>query len=446
MYEDTSKYLTTPSSTESEFGKYVESSLIPLALDHPDLFLSIGRFISPDLFEATEAKYIIAVILNYMEKHQVIPTRGLLRDFVLQHLTEDDPYEPVLALIDRKSNPRDVPILKEQMVTWARKKAFGLIYSDEAMLCYQSGDFESIEKIIQDARRITDLQTQGIWLLDNYDIVLNPQSIEHRTTGFPKLDVYLNSGGPSPKEVLCWLAGTNVGKSIVLCNNAITSWQGPGPGGRIGQDVLLVTFELDYIKTGMRCLGVINENIPLDKLVSSKDLIHSRISSMKTTYDGRIFIAELPPEECSVDHLYHLLDNMRRQHGWHPDVVILDYLDLMMSRQKSYNDSDYTRQKHVANEVRGFAKNENVLVFTATQTNRGSGQNGQDVGLKDAAESYAKQFSMDYIVAIAQNPEEREASPSRFRFQIAKNRNGPKQKTITCEVNYNTMKVKEVNS
>lgn len=219
MYEDTSKFLTQDAEIESEFGKYVEQALIPLALDHPDLFLSIGRFLTPDLFEAVEARYVIAIILNHMEKHQIVPTRGLLRDFVLQHMSEDDPYESVLALIDIKSNPRDVPILKEKMVEWARKRAFGLIYSDEAMLAYQNGDFDEIEKIVEEANRITDLQVQGLWLLDNYDILFSPSAIEHRTTGFRSLDKFLNDGGPGPKEVCCWLAPTNVGK----CHSLDTS-------------------------------------------------------------------------------------------------------------------------------------------------------------------------------------------------------------------------------
>lgn len=221
MYEDTVQYLVSPENTESEFGKYVEQALIPLALDHPDLFMSIGRFLTPDLFEAPEAKYIIAIILNHMEKHSVVPTRGLLRDFVLQHLTQDSPYESVLALVDAKSNPRDVPILREKMVEWARKRAFGLIYSDDAMEAYQNSDFDALEKIIQDAHRITDLQAQGMWLLDNYDILFSPSAIEHRTTGFPQLDKYLNEGGPSPKEVLCWLAPTNVGKCSTLATSIV---------------------------------------------------------------------------------------------------------------------------------------------------------------------------------------------------------------------------------
>lgn len=234
--------------------------------------------------------------------------------------------------------------------------------------------------------------------------------------------------------------------SILLCNNAITSWQGNGSGGRVGQDVLLVTFELDYIKTAMRCLGVLGETIPMDKLISHQDEIASKIDFMKTTYDGKIFISELPPEECSVDHLYHLLDNLRRSHGWHPDVVVVDYMDLMVSRNKFSNRDDYSRQKAVASELRGFAKNEQVLVFTATQTNRSAGNDDKDINLKDAAESYAKQFSMDYVIAINQSEAERQARPARFRLLIAKNRNGAKGITITCDVNYTTMKVKEINT
>ena len=445
MY-DTAAILAKTETTDSEFGKYIEQALIPLALDHPDLFLSVGRFLSPDLFSSMSTRYIISSILNYIEEYEIVPTRGLLRDTVINHFTEDDDYEEILEIIDAKSNPRDVPIIKEKMVAWAKKQAFGLLYEAEGIAAYEAGDFETIERLVQEANRITDLQVQGLWLLDSLDVVFNPMANEHRTTGFARLDKYLNDGGPSPKEVLCWLAGTNVGKSIVLCNNAITSWQGAGPGGRVGQDVLLVTFELDYIKTGMRCLGVLGENIPIDTMIDHKDTMAAKVNKLKTTYDGRIFISELPPEECSVDHLYHLLDNLRRSHGWHPDVVILDYLDLMVSRNKNHNNDDYSRQKHVANEVRGFAKNENVLLFTATQTNRNAGTNGQDISLKDAAESYAKQFSMDYVVAIAQSVQERESSPPRLRFNIAKNRNGPKQKVITCEINYTTMKVKEVNT
>jgi hypothetical protein len=232
--------------------------------------------------------------------------------------------------------------------------------------------------------------------------------------------------------------------SILLCNNAITSLKGMGKSGKPGQDILLVTFELDTIKTAMRCLGAATD-IPLEDIPDKRDYIERVMTQMKRTYNKRFIIFEWAPDECSVNHLYALLDNLRRTEGFDPEVVILDYMDLMVSRNPSYNKDDYTRQKHVANEIRGFAKNENVLVFTATQTNR-SGAAGEGVAdLTKAAESFAKQFCLDYVVSLNQSDSQMKATPPRLSMFIAKNRNGPKHKTVNCTINYNTMLVREEN-
>ena len=236
--------------------------------------------------------------------------------------------------------------------------------------------------------------------------------------------------------------------SIVMCNNAVTSWMGHGSGGRVGQDVLLVTFELNYIKTGMRCLGVLGRDIPMDQLTTKQNVVTERVEKLKQTYDGRIFISELPPESCSVDHLYALLDNLKKNEGWKPDVIIVDYMDLMVSRNKHYNNDMYERQRNVASELRGLAIQEKVVIYTATQTNRNpkDAQDGAVAGLDRVADSYAKQFSMDYIINIAQSTAERAMVPAIFRMTVNKNRNGPRDGTITCEINYNTMLAKEINS
>lgn len=251
----------------------------------------------------------------------------------------------------------------------------------------------------------------------------------------------MNNGGPSPKEVVCWLAATNVGKSIMLCNNAMASIKGMGSDGKLGQDVLLITFELDVFKTALRCLAS-TVDVPIDQIVNHKEYAKRVIRSLQTTYNKRFYIYEWPPDECSVDHIYALLTNLKRIEGWKPDVIVIDYMDLMVSRYKKYNEIEYSRQKHVATEIRGLAKNENVLVFTATQTNRG-GMDNKIVDLNTSAESFGKQFSLDYVISLNQTKEERNQVPAQMRFFVAKNRNGPKHETITCSINYKTMVINE---
>ena len=218
---DTHLILTQPTQLQSEFGLHIEKAIVSLAFDHPELFLTAGRHFSPELFQSPEAQYVMTIILNALEEHNIVPTRGVARDYAIQQLNTDQPYAPILELIDRKSDPRETPMVKSQLIKWLKKKAYGLIYSDAAMNYYQAGDYEALEKIFEEARRITDFKVTGLWLLDNYNALFDENVIEHRTTGFPKLDAILNNGGPSPGEVVCWVAGTNVGKCSTLSTSIL---------------------------------------------------------------------------------------------------------------------------------------------------------------------------------------------------------------------------------
>lgn len=245
---------------------------------------------------------------------------------------------------------------------------------------------------------------------------------------------------PSPHHY--YTSGVVSHNSVLLVNNAISSLRGHTGDGNTGQDVLFITFEMDVFKTALRAIGTAT-NVPIDHIHEHQEMIRRILGSMKHTYNKKLLIHEMAPDECSVAHIYALLDSLKRREGWKPDVIILDYMDLMISRNSAYNKDDYTQQKHVANEIRGLAKNENVLIFTATQTNR-SGAGGEgNIDVTKASESFAKQFSLDYVVSLNQSHEERQARPPRLRMFVAKNRNGPKHVTIDCEIHYETMTVRE---
>jgi replicative DNA helicase len=423
------------------FGPYQEEAIISLSLDHPEFISGVINFLKPDLFKRIECRYVMAEILNMHEKFGIVPTRSILRDVIESKLTSSDPFEVILPIIEKKSDPRDIPIIKETLLKWAKVRAFGLLYSEEAIEAYNSENFEYIEKIVNEANRIADVGDKGFWFLDNFELLFQTDSIEHRTTGFHRLDKLLNNGGPSPKEVLCYLAPTNVGKSVLLVNSAISSLRGFSGDGKSGQDVLFITFEMDVLKTALRAIGTAT-GIKLDEIHEHQDMIRRVLNTMKHTLKKRLLIHEMAPDECSVNHIYALIDSLKRREGFKPDVIILDYMDLMMSRNPAYNKDDYTRQKHVANEIRGLAKNENALVFTATQTNR-SGASDEVADLTKAAESFGKQFALDYVISLNQTQQERTANPPRMRMFIAKNRNGPKHEVINCEIQYDTMTVRE---
>jgi replicative DNA helicase len=407
--------------SKKTFGPNEEKAIISLAFDQPDSFIHILGHLETDYFSDYPTKIVFSLIEFHYNKHAVVLSREMCRDIALKSLTVDDRYEEILDVIDRKSNPREIPVIRDALIDFARDKAYSRLFSEEAL--------EAHEDLFIEAKE------------------------EKLTTGFTRLDAYLNEGGPTKKEVVCWMAPTGVGKSIMLVNSSVECV-------RRGLNVLFVTLELSDIKTAKRHAGAFTE-VPLRKFLSKQDMVREKLNKVKRTYKSELFIYEFPADDITVDTVHTLLDHLRRMEGINIDVVIIDYLELLLSRNPAANkDKDYTRQKRVATEILSLAKKENVLVFTASQTNR-SGTDVQEaksakvIDLNKVAESYGKTMPLDYIITINQSKEEYEAGredaknptsavrDAQCRFYIAKNRNGPKFKTIAVRVDYETMKARQ---
>lgn len=206
---------------DSPFGPHEEHGVISLIIDFPELYLPVARFLTPDLFSEAESKYVMASIQQDFDKFGVIPSRKLLHDRLAKSLTVDDPHEPILGLVDRPSDPREVPMLRQTLRTWTEHQTFDLLYTDEAIAAHHRGDHEFIRKIVDSAGRINSVGKQGFWFFDQIEELFADNVLEHIPTGFKELDKLLNDGGPSPKEVLVYLAPTGVGKCHSLQSKII---------------------------------------------------------------------------------------------------------------------------------------------------------------------------------------------------------------------------------
>ncbi len=435
----------TDDDVSTPFGEYEEQAIVALLLDHPDLFSNISGFLTYQLFKRVEVQYIVASIMQYYEEYGVYPTRNMLLDIVKKKLTVDDPgFEDIISIVETKSDPREVPALKDTLIEWARSRSYGMLFDPETIQKYNNGDYEELEEIINQARNIQDFGQQGFWFFDSVDRLFMQEELEHFTTGFPELDTYLNEGGPSRKEVVVWMAPTGVGKSIIMCNNAVASVMD-------GRNVLYITLELSDLKSAIRMLGAFTNQPINNNRFDMQAQMTSMISKIRNSGAGDLVVYQYPPDEINVDHIHALMDNLKKTKGWQPDVVVIDYLELMRSRNESDNRDEYTRQKAASTQIRGLAIKENVLIFTATQTNR-SGNESQLIDVTKMAESYGKSMPMDYLVSLNQSSEEYDCQfndngiivgPSQARMYIAKNRNGVKFRTIPITINAITMKAQE---
>lgn len=199
---------------DKPFGPEEEQAIISYILDFPETYTLASEFITPNIFDSIAPKYVIAAIYEDFSKTGTVPSRALLHDRMKRKLTVDDPYEEILAVIKRPSNPREIPFIKDVIQKWVEQKTYSLLYSDEALEAHARGDYDYLKNIVESADKIKHSGQQGLWLFNQLDEIFAEESVEHYSTGFPSLDKVLNNGGPSPKEVLVWLAPTGVGKCL----------------------------------------------------------------------------------------------------------------------------------------------------------------------------------------------------------------------------------------
>lgn len=424
-------------SEDCPFGFSEEESIISLLLDCPDHFIKVKHFLSPNIFSRVETQYIMSWILDIHQKHDVVPTRNILKDTVIKHLTVDEPYHNIIKIIDRPSNPRELPIIKENLNAWAKSKQYGLLFSQEALEAYKNKNYQYLDTIVNDVQKIDTQLYDVFWFFDNISSLLNEEFVTRYKTGFDRLDTMLNNGGPSPGEVVVWLAATNVGKTLWLCNISINAILND-------LNVLYVTFEMREHKIARRCLGTLT-SVKREHFKERERFIIDRCAKVRESHNAEFAIVNMPPDECSVNHIKELVDHLGKTYSWRPHIVCLDYLELIASKNPEYNKDEYSRQKHVSTEVFGFAKSENILVHTATQTNRSGAdtKSNEPVDLTKAAESFGKTMPVDYVVSLSQSREQYLHNPPVVTMFIAKNREGPKFQAVTATVNYDIMKVEE---
>jgi len=123
-----------------------------------------------------------------------------------------------------------------------------------------------------------------------------------------------------------------------------------------------------------------------DGLISEHDYL-ARFAKLRNKNCGKLYIKQFPTGGANVNHLNNLLSELRTKRNFVPQIVIVDYLGIMASsRISGFSENSYTMVKAIAEELRGFAIENNVVVWTAAQTTRG-GWDSTDINMSDVAES-----------------------------------------------------------
>tara|TARA_R110000782_G_scaffold184388_2_gene274721 strand:+ start:89126 stop:90436 length:1311 start_codon:yes stop_codon:yes gene_type:complete len=405
-----------------------------------EFFSQVVAIVKPEYFESTGYQNIYTGVRDFYDKYRTLPTDAALVDFIKNNATEKDDYdyEDEILLINSidKSIFDTREFIMDTVEDFAKKSAIKSAITISANMLNQGDhDYGLIESLIKDALLVNRNVDVG---QDYFSEVNNRLKRMYEDKNRDRFQTILPThnrnleGGLCRKELAMVVAPPGVGKSLYLVNQ--------GAKAVIeGRNVLYVSLEMSEDKIGNRFDSVMTKlkNSKLKEPVVQLQL-HSRLEYVQKECSGRLIIKEFPTGGSNVNQLRALLVQLRLHSDFIPDLIIVDYLELL--RPNRIIDSEYMAQQRIAEELRGLAVEQNVLLWTASQTNREARK--VDI-ITDAhlGDSYGKIRPADWVISLNQKQEEYDKG--QMRIYVLKARDSKQHYLTPVIVDYSTLRIEE---
>ena len=182
------------------------------------------------------------------------------------------------------------------------------------------------------------------------------------STGWKSIDDKL-FGGFNRGELNIWAGGSGAGKSLFLANLGVNY-------ALAGLNVLYLTLELSEELVSMRIDSMVT-GIPSREIFKQIDDVEMKVK-MIGKKSGQLQVKYMPSGKTANDIRAYMKEyeiKMDRK----IDVLLLDYMDLVMSLSKRISAENlFVKDKYVSEELRNLAVEKNCVFVTAAQLNRGA--------------------------------------------------------------------------
>ena len=384
----------------------IETIILSNLVRNEEFTRKVLPFLKRDYFQERSEQIVFDIMEDYFVKYNGAPSKEALIITLDEKKLAQPDIDSCVELIQgvyEDDSENDLQWLVDQSEFFCKDRSIYNAILESIQIIdgkSQDKDTHALPKLLSDALSVSfDTNIGHDYLNDaeeRYDFY-------HRKEIRIPFDLeYMNkitNGGVPSKTLNIVMAGTGVGKSLFMCHHAANCLTQ-------GKNVLYITCEMAEERIAERIdANIMNISIDDMKLLSKK-VYARKLFEATQNIQGRLMIKEYPTATANVNHFRHLLEEMKIKKSFIPDIIFVDYLNICASARFKQGNSinSYTLVKAIAEELRGLAVEQNVPIFSATQTNR-QGFSNTDVGLEDTSESFGLPATADFMFAIISTEE-----------------------------------------
>jgi replicative DNA helicase len=406
----------------------IERDIMSLCFKDSQFFLDIHEYLKAEHLISDSAVMVWKTLQFFFHEWHSVPKPDIIMNLVRKHWNVD------LGDCYIRSEVLEKEFLIYETIKRIRMqelRRFILNAADEAEK--DLPNYESMEMDLQKILAIQPMSNLGMVYFDLDERFERINSIRQKRTptSIKVIDDALG-GGLASKELVAIGAPPGAGKSYLLCIS------GAHMVVRGKKNVVHYSMEMSEERVALR-YDMATLKLSSSGILDDIEGVKKRLRNIKGVLNNNLIIKEFPQRSASVGTLRTHIHKMREQKNFVPDVIIVDYGDIMKPA-KHYN-SKYEEQGAIFSELRGLAQEFDVPILTATQTNRGS-VTKEIVGMEDLGDSFDKARTVDALFTMVQKPEEREEGL--FKIYEAKNRNGKAGRLHGYRIDYETAQLESL--
>jgi len=335
----------------TDYGYDIQRLYLEMMLADAATFVRCQSIFDHTLFDRRLQKS--AEFLNeYVKEHNIMPTPDIVNascdtDFKLTTDLREEHFDWLL----------------NDFETFIRHKGLEKAILESADLL-EKGEYGPVEDMIKRAVQVGLTKDMGT------DYFADPRArlmkIKDKngqlSTGWKTMDDKL-FGGMNRGELNIFAGGSGAGKSLFLANLGV-NW------ALQGLNVVYLTLELSEELVSMRVDSMMT-GIPTREVFKNLDDVEMKVK-MIGKKSGTFQVKYMPSGKTAND-LRSYLKEYEIKLGRRVDVLLVDYLDLLMPISKKISPADlFIKDKYVSEELRNLAVEKNCIFVTAAQLNRGA--------------------------------------------------------------------------
>lgn len=418
--------MTTQNNTQQiasfgQYGKSFQEKIVQALLSDRQFAEQMTEVFKVQYLELKYLAFLAERYFNHAHKYKVFPTLQLLLTIIKDELKVGtdvilkDQIIEYLMRMRANPDPGDLQYVKEKALDFCRKQALKAALT-EAVDQMAAEKYEQIVESIKKAVVVGTTPALGHDFFQDYEARFTRLQRNAIATGLSELDRKdILNGGLGAGEIGVIIAPTGVGKShflVMLGCNAL----------RNGLNVLHYTMELSEAAVGIRYDSNLCD-LDSNQVIDNKDNVLAAYQQQKL---GRLIIKEFPTNTATIYTLRAHIERLDLR-GFQPDLIIIDYADIMRSTRQY--DSLRHELKLIYEELRGFASEKKIPIWTASQSNK-EGSGADIVDLNNMSEAYGKAMVADVVLSVSRRSHEK--SSGQGRLYVAKNRAGRDGLVFPC--------------